>query len=141
VDSHIASGLMLVNQKMNILQHNMEQMMDVIQMSCVASTPHVCITPNRYSNNSFIRSTDLLNYLKGNWSLELERLQMRLQIQILNLNGTRVEPVTLGDFTSWLTSAFSYFKDWVGVILFGASICCGLVFMLWLVEPNKNVTR
>ena len=124
---------MLVNQRVDILQHDMEQMMDVIQMSCVASTLHVCITPNRYINNSFIKSTDLSNYLKGNWSQELERLQTRLQMQILNLNGTRVEPVTLGDFTSWLTSAFSYFKEWVGVILFGAAICCGLVFMLWLV--------
>lgn len=133
VDSHITSGLMLVNQRVDILQHNMERMMDVIQMSCVASTLHVCITPNRYINNSFIKSTDLSNYLKGNWSQELERLQTRLQMQILNLNGTRVEPVTLGDFTSWLTSAFSYFKEWVGVILFGAAICCGLVFMLWLV--------
>ena len=133
VDSHITSGLMLVNQRVDILQHDMEQMMDVIQMSCVASTLHVCITPNRYINNSFIKSTDLSNYLKGNWSQELERLQTRLQIQILNLNGTRVEPVTLGDFTSWVTSAFSYFKEWVGVILFGAAICCGLVFMLWLV--------
>lgn len=66
VDSHIASGLMLVNQKVDILQHNMEQMMDVIQMSCVASTPHVCITPNRYINNSLIKSIDLSNYLKGN---------------------------------------------------------------------------
>jgi hypothetical protein len=125
---------MLVNQRVDdILQHNMEQMMDVIQMSCVASTSHVCITPIRYIDDSFIKSTDLLNYLKGNWSQELERLQMKLQIQILNLNGTRVEPVTLGDFTSWLTSAFSYFKEWVGVLLFGAAICCGLVFMLWLV--------
>jgi hypothetical protein len=44
-----------------------------------------------------------------------------------------VEPVTLGNFTSWLTPAFLYFKEWVGVILFGASICSGLVFMLWLV--------
>ena len=133
VDSHIASGLTLVNQRVDILQHNVEQMMDVIQMSCVASTLHMCITPVRYINNSFIKSTDLSNYLKGNWSQELESLQMKLQIQILNFNGTRVEPVTLGDFTSWLTSAFSYFKEWVGVILFGAAICCGLVFMLWLV--------
>lgn len=100
-------------------------------MSCVASTSHVCITPNKYINNSFIKSTDLSNYLKGNWSQDLERLQTRLQIQILNLNGTRVEPVILKD--SWLTSAFYYFKEWVGVILFGAAICCGLVFMLWLV--------
>jgi hypothetical protein len=133
VDSYIASGLLLVNQRVNVLQHNLEQMMYVIQMSCVTSTLHVCITPIRYINNSFIKSTDLSNYLKGNWSQELERLQTKLQIQILNLNGTRVEPVTLGDFTSWFTSAFSYFKEWVGVILFCASICCGLVFMLWLV--------
>ena len=91
------------------------------------------ITPVRYINDSFIKSTDLSNHLKGNWSQELERLQTRLQIQILNLNGTRVEPVTLGDFTSWLTSAVSYFKEWVGVILFGAALCCGIVFMLWLV--------
>ena len=91
------------------------------------------ITPVRYINDSFIKSTDLSNHLKGNWSQELERLQTRLQIQILNLNGTRVEPVTLGDFTSWLVSVFYYFKEWVGVILFGAALCCGIVFMLWLV--------
>ena len=108
VDSHIASGLMLVNQRVDILQHNMEQMMDVIQMSCVASTLHMCITPVRYINNSFIKSTDLSNYLKGNWSQELERLQTKLQIQILNLNGTRV------DFTSWLTSAFFLLQRMVG---------------------------
>ena len=27
----------------------------------------------------------------------------------------------------------SYFKEWVGVGLFGVATCCGLVFMLWLV--------
>ena len=53
VDSYIASGFMLVNQRVDILQHNMEQMMDVIQMSCVASTPHVSITPIRYINDFF----------------------------------------------------------------------------------------
>ena len=108
-------------------------MMDVIQMSCVASTLHMCIIPVRYINNSFIKSTDLSNYLKGNWSQELERLQTKLQIQILNLIGTRVEPVTLGDFTSWLTSAFFLLQRIGGVALFGAALCCGLVFMLWLV--------
>ena len=49
-DSHIASGLLLVNQRVDVLQHNMEQMMDVLQMSCVASTLHMCITPIRYVN-------------------------------------------------------------------------------------------
>lgn len=113
-------------------------MIDVIQMSCVTSTLHVYITPIRYTNDSFIKSTDLSNYLKENWSQQLERLQRKLQIQILNLNRTRVKPVTLRDFTSWLTSTFSYFKKWVGVILFSAAICCGLVFMLWLVYKFKT---
>jgi hypothetical protein len=97
---------MLVNQRVGILQYNVEQMIDIIQMSCVASALHMCITPVKYINNSFIKSTDLSNYLKGNWSQKLERLQTKLQIQILNLIGTKVEPVTLGDFTSWFTSAF-----------------------------------
>ena len=36
-------------------------------------------------------------------------------------------------FASWISSAFSYFKEWLGVGLFGVTTCCGLVFMLWLV--------
>ena len=91
------------------------------------------ITSVRYISDSFIKSTDLSNHLNGYWSQELERLQTQLQIQILNLNGTRVEPVTLGDYTSWLVSVFYYFKEWEGTILFGAALCCGIVFMLWLV--------
>jgi hypothetical protein len=29
---------MLVNQRVDIVQHNVEQMIDIIQMSCMAST-------------------------------------------------------------------------------------------------------
>ena len=82
------------------------------------------ITPIRYINDSFIKSTDLSNHLNGYWSQELERLQTRLQIQILNLNGTRVELVTLGDFTSWPVSVFYYFKEWGGYIFWHS-------LMLW----------
>jgi hypothetical protein len=36
--------------------------------------------------------------------------------------------------SSWISSGFFfYFKEWVGVGLFGVAVCCGLVFMLWLV--------
>ena len=47
----------------------------------------------------------------------------------LTPDGTQIASIIVGNFTS----AFSYFKEWVGVILFAAAICCGLVFMLWLV--------
>jgi hypothetical protein len=37
-----------------------------------------------------------------------------------------------------LPQHFSYFKEWVGVVLFGAALCCGLVFMLWLVRKLRS---
>lgn len=51
----------------------------------------------------------------------------------MQLNATKLEPVTFGDFTSWLSSAFSFFKEWVGVGIFG--LCCifGIIICLWLV--------
>jgi hypothetical protein len=36
---------------------------------------------------------------------------------------------------------FSFFKEWVGVRLFGATLCCGLVLLLWLVCKLKAQTR
>ncbi|EDL19895.1 uncharacterized protein C12orf76 homolog precursor [Mus musculus] len=105
-----------------------------------AEAPSPGLPPEQSRSYEVLRrqSLDLSNYLKGNWSQELDRLHKELQIQIQKLNRTRVEPVTLGGFTSWLTSAFSYFKEWVGVILFGAAICCGLVFVLQLVYKFRT---
>ncbi|CAH6776761.1 1500011B03Rik [Phodopus roborovskii] len=75
----------------------------------------------------------LAEFLAGNWTLEGEQLSPKLLFQIVQLNGTRLEPVSLGDFTSWLSSAFSFFKEWVGVAMFGAALLCGMVFRLWLI--------
>jgi hypothetical protein len=65
--------------------------------------------------------------------------------EILNVSATlsntsaHLDNVTSNRvFTAWLTSTFSYFKEWVGVILFCAAMCCGLVFMLWLVCKFKT---
>jgi hypothetical protein len=40
--------------------------------------------------------------------------------------------------SSWISSAFSYFKEWMGVLLFAAVVCCGLGFMLWLVYKLRT---
>jgi len=43
--------------------------------------------------------------------------------------------------SSWITSAVSYFKEWVGVGLFGVILCCGLVLLLWLLCKLRSQTR
>jgi hypothetical protein len=42
---------------------------------------------------------------------------------------------------NWISSAFSFFKEWVGVGLFGAALSCRLELLLWLVCKLKAQTR
>lgn len=43
-----------------------------------------------------------------------------------------MQPLTLGQFSDWLYSAFSYFKEWVGMGMFNALCCLSVVICLWL---------
>jgi hypothetical protein len=40
-----------------------------------------------------------------------------------------------------MSPAFSYFKEWVGVGLFGTALCCGLLLILWLVCKLRSQQR
>jgi hypothetical protein len=61
----------------------------------------------------------------------VEQLLRKLLLQIAKLNSTRLDPVTLGDFTSWITNAFSFFKEWAGILAWGAVVLLGCVFCVW----------
>ncbi|XP_058439403.1 uncharacterized protein LOC131424662 [Marmota monax] len=82
-------------------------------------------------NDSRNTSQIIGQYLAGNWSMEAEKLIQTQLTQIAMLNNTRVDPVTLGQFTNWLSS-FSFFKEWVEISIFGAMCCFGVVLCLWL---------
>ncbi|XP_076772889.1 uncharacterized protein LOC143435228 isoform X1 [Arvicanthis niloticus] len=70
---------------------------------------------------------------KGNWSEGFEETMESLRAAIVTINLTRVDLSLTEGFSFWISSAFSFFKEWAGVVLFGTALCCGLVFMLWLV--------
>ena len=72
-------------------------------------------------------------YLAGNWSEGIDETLEALRAAVLRINSTRMNLSLTEDLSSWISSAFSYFKEWVGVGLFGVATCCGLAFMLWLV--------
>lgn len=130
VGAHLASGLLLANQRVDLLQNQVDQLTDMVQLRCVHSTPNLCITPIAYTNDSRFSSNNISRYLTGQWSGELKDLQQEITTYILSINATRVDALTLGDLSSWLASTFLFFKEWVGVFLFGAIICCGGVFSL-----------
>lgn len=109
------------------------------QLGCIFQHNYLCIMPLKFDfAASFNHNRRLSSFLAGNWTVEGELLMHQLLFQIAQLNGTRVKSISLGDFTSWLSSAFSFFKERVGVALFGAVLLCGLVFCLWLLCHLKR---
>ena len=77
-------------------------------------------------------SKELSLFLTGNWSEGFDEKLEALRTAVMTINSTRVDPSLIDGIkglSSWMSSAFSHFKEWVGVGLFGATLCCGL---LWL---------
>lgn len=130
INRHMLSGIVAANQRIDFLQSQMDDLADLVQMGCILYQKHVCITPLSF-DNSRNESKILGEFLAGNWSKEAENLIQDQLLQIATLNDTPIQPMTLGQFTDWLQSAFSFFKEWVGVGVFGAICCLGMFLCLW----------
>ena len=74
-----------------------------------------------------------------NWTAEFEQTLRELRIAIIQVNSMRLDLSLTKGLPNWISSAFSFFKEWVG--LFGDILCCGLVLLLWLVCKLKAQTR
>ncbi|KAL6045538.1 hypothetical protein STEG23_026294 [Scotinomys teguina] len=130
INKHLMFGIVAANQRMDLIQTQVEELFGLIQIRCIAKLKHMCVTPLRF-DEAGNESRMIASYLAGNWTRDAELLMSQQLLQIAALNETRVEPISLGDFTDWLSSAFSFFKEWVGVGIFGAICCFGVVLCLW----------
>ncbi|KAL6088018.1 hypothetical protein STEG23_035601 [Scotinomys teguina] len=130
INKHLISGIVAANQRMDLIQTQIEELFGLVQIRCIAKLKHMCVTPLRF-DEAGNESRMISSYLAGNWTRDAELLMSQQLLQIAALNETRVEPISLGDFTDWLSSAFSFFKEWVGVGIFGAICCLGIVLSLW----------
>ena len=76
-----------------------------------------------------------------NWTAEFEQTLWELRLAIIQVNSMRLDLSLIKGLPNWISSAFSFFKEWVGLILFENILCCGLVLLLWLVCKLKAQTR
>ena len=88
---------------------------------------------------SLNESKQLSDILSGNWSREFEQLQANFSHCIHVLNSTKVELITVGQFSDWMVKTFSYFKEWIGVGMFGAFCLAGLLLTLFLLCKMRAV--
>ena len=119
--------------------------MEIAQLGCEQKFPGLCVTSIQYEK--FTRAANLLKslsqYMLQNWMAEFEQTLRELRIAIIQVNSTRLDLSLIKGLPNWISSAFSFFKEWewVGLILFGDTLCCGLVLLLWLVCKLKAQTR
>ena len=133
--AQLKGGLMIVNQRLDLVEERLDILFQLAQLGCERKLGALCITSVQYENFTHAAnlSRQLSLYLAGNWSEGFDETLESLRAAVLAINSTRVDLSLTEGLSSWITSAFSYFKEWVGVSLFGAALCCGCVFMLWLV--------
>jgi len=70
--------------------------------------------------------------------MKAEQLSRQLWIQIAVLNSNRIDPITVEEFTSWITNAFSFLKEWAGMFAWGAIVLLGWGVCFWLIGHLKR---
>ena len=138
LSAQLKGGLMIVNQRIDLVEERLEILLQLAQLGCDKKSGALCITSVQYENwtHAANLSKELSLFLTGNWSEGFDEKLEALRTAVMTINSTRVDPSLIDGIkglSSWMSSAFSHFKEWVGVGLFGATLCCGLVFLLWLV--------
>ena len=139
----IQRSLMLVNQHIDLVQKKLDVLWQIAQLGYEQKFPGLSVTSIQYEK--FTRaanlSKSLSQYMLQNWTTEFEQTLWELRLAIIQVNSTRLDLSLIKGLPNWISSAFSFFKEWVGVGLLGDTLCCGLVLLLWLVCKLKAQTR
>lgn len=134
MDAHIKGGLMVINQRIDLVQEQVDILWQLAQLGCEWKLDALCITSVQYEN--FTRAANLSRslslYLAGNWSEDFDATLEDLRHAIVLINSTRVDLSLAKGLQSWISSALSLFKEWVGVGMFFACCIGGCVLCLWL---------
>ena len=110
---------MLINQRIDLVQEQVDILWQLAQLGCEYKMPGLCVTSVQFENS--IRAANLSTlsrYMLQNWTMEFEQTLQELRVAILQVNSMRLDPSLTKGFCTWISSAFSYFKEWVGVGLF-----------------------
>ena len=140
VNSRLKGGLMIVNQRIDLVQEQLEILWQLAQLGCEVKLPGLCVTSIQYENftKAANLSKELSSLLLSNWSVEFDELMRKLRLAIVQINSTRLDISVTSGLFSWMSSAFSYFKEWVGVGMFGTTLFLGLFLCFWLLCRFKR---
>lgn len=116
-NTQIQGGLMLVNQRIDLVQEQLDILWQLAQLGCELKLPGLCVTSIQYEQftKAANLSKTLSQHLLQNWTSDFEQTLRELRAAIIQVNSTRLDLSLTEGLSSWITSAVYYFKEWVGV--------------------------
>ena len=131
INSHLRGGIMILNQRVDLVQEQVDILWRLAQLGCEWHTPALCVTGIPYHNMTLAAnlSRELSRHLTGNWTREFDKLTETLRLEIININSTRVDPELARILMSWIAQAAAHLKEWVGMgslallIVFLCALC------------------
>ncbi|ERE71779.1 Retroviral envelope protein containing protein [Cricetulus griseus] len=141
IDGHLKSGILIVNQRVDLLQEQVDDFVTLTSIGCVHFLSSLCITSrlaNNFTENSNL-SWQLSAYLQGNWSQQFEKLTDTLTQQIVAVNATRLSLPTVNALLTTFKQAFGYLKEWAGVgVLLSMMLLAIVVCLCCLCRIRKS---
>lgn len=111
VNTHLKERLMLLNQRIDILQEEIDMLYQLHNVICQPFYKAVCVSSSPFSRLQNI-SHNLSDYLQSPWNAKFVNFSYQLTKQILRINDTRVKITSWQDFLSSLSEGLNLVKSW-----------------------------
>lgn len=111
VNTHLKERLMLLNQRIDILQEEIDMLYQLHNVICQSFYKAVCVSSSPFSRLQNI-SHNLSDYLQSPWNAKFVNFSYQLTKQILRINDTRVKITSWQDFLSSLSEGLNLVKSW-----------------------------
>lgn len=117
MNAHLKGGLIIVNQRIDLVQKQIDTLWQLAQLGCEWKYEGLCVTSVQYQN--FTRaanlSKEMSQLLLGNWSADFEAKMMELRASIVQINSSRVDLSLAEGLTTWIAAAMNHLKEWAGI--------------------------
>ncbi|KAL6081465.1 hypothetical protein STEG23_038407 [Scotinomys teguina] len=133
INGQLKGGLMIVNQRIDLMQEQIDIIWQMTQLGCEWKFPGLCVTSIQYEHFTHAAnlSKQLSGYLLGNWSREFDGLMRQLRVAIVSVNSTRMDAGLTEGLSSWLSSAMNHLKEWAGMGALAGLMVLVSVVCLW----------
>ena len=132
INTNLKAGILMVNQRVDWLQEQMNILEQLVFASCITHMSGMCVTSVQYQN--FSRAANLSRaigaMLLGNWSHDLDTKMKELRASIVAVNNTHVEIATAKQWLEIIQGTVGFLKNWGGMAFWAfLTVVCG--GMLW----------